>query len=419
MRREAGFALGLVLGLAILIGMGMVQRRADLLPSSDFAGIWAGGRAVVIGADPYDPSSWRSTTEHLGTQRPDTPVYGYPPNVALALAPLGLFPLDVAALVWMLSGISLAIIGVRALLRRHPCGPFAEGLFGLALLGSQPALTAFMLGQWSFHLTGALALAAAWHERSPWRSLAAATLGALAKPHLFVFALPALARRRTAIAGVLIAVIMLAATIAYPHWVTSWSTYVAPVRLPDPPRNPTLLGLAGELAGAAAVPVAALATAAAAGLVLARHGSLPAWLAVSILAAPYAWSYDHLLLLVPLALTAGSAPPRRGLLVAATGVIILVGLGPLMYFLAVVRGRETASGIVALAIFVLVLGSERARARATADGGGTDQSGDAPLTLVLATVAPACRRSVRMTSARKDTGTRALRSSVLRANATT
>lgn len=364
-RGEVGFALGLVLGAAILVGTGMVQRRAELLPVSDFGGIWAGARAIVVGADPYDPSTWAKTTERLGTQRPDTAVYGYPPHVALALVPLAMLPHDVAGAIWTASGIALAVIGLGALVRRGRIGPFASALLGMALLGSQPALTAFMVSQWSFHLTGALALAAAWRSDRPRLGLTAVTVAALAKPQLFAFALPAIARRpmALALAAVGALAVVAVATMVYPHWVSAWTTAVAPVRISDPPRSATLLGLSGELFGRTAVPVWLIAVATLAGVAHVSGAGLAAWLTLSVVAAPYGWSYDHLVLLVPIALVLGGSERARRPLYAGAAVVILLALAPATYAVAVMRGRETLSAVIPLAVlaFVLVASADRDR----------------------------------------------------------
>lgn len=359
MRREAPFALGLILGALVLAGMGMVGSRAALLPQSDLAGIWAGPRAILTGADPYDPLTWRSTTERLGIQRPDTRVYGYPPHLAVALLPLGSLDLEAAAVFWTLSGLVLAAAGVRQLLRAFDIGPFGELLTGTALLASQPALTAFMVSQWSFHLTGALALAVAWLRRHPRAAVSIATAATLVKPQLWLFALPRIARRRRAFGAavlVIVAVIGLVAVLR-PGWVAAWLAYVVPARVPDPPMSPTLLGLAGEFAPHAAMPVAIAMTAIATWLVVASGAGLPGWLTLSVLAAPYAWSYDHLLLLVPVVVAAAAALPPWRTRVVAVGVAVLVGIAPFTYALAITRGRESASVAIPLAIFALVLAS--------------------------------------------------------------
>src|SRR5205823_14468685 len=87
---------------------------------TDFSGFWAGGRALVLGADPHDPTTWTATVARMGTQPPDTPVYGYPMWVALAFVPLALFPLEFAGWLLTLTTFALPIAAGRALLRSYP-----------------------------------------------------------------------------------------------------------------------------------------------------------------------------------------------------------------------------------------------------------------------------------------------------------
>ena len=107
----AAFALG------ALAAFGALQRRLELIGNDDLSRIWAGPRALLTGADPYDPATWAATAHALGTLPPDTPVYIYPPWVALVLVPLALLPLNVASLTWLVASVVAGITGLRFLLR--------------------------------------------------------------------------------------------------------------------------------------------------------------------------------------------------------------------------------------------------------------------------------------------------------------
>ena len=96
-RADLAFFAALVAGLLFVAFLGPLDRRLELVHDNDFSGFWAGARALVTGRDPYDAATWMGTTVALGTQAPDTAVYGYPPWVALALTPLALLPLEAAA----------------------------------------------------------------------------------------------------------------------------------------------------------------------------------------------------------------------------------------------------------------------------------------------------------------------------------
>lgn len=363
---DPAFALGLALGVVVVLVSGAFERRAEVLATTDFSGIWAGARALVVGADPYGPATWRATTAALGTQPPDTPVYGYPPWVALALVPLALLPFDVAAGLWAVGGLAAALVGMAMLFRAYPCPAYARVLVVFALLAAQPALTALIVGQWSFLLVGAMAAAVAGLRSGRVVVASAASLAMLAKPHLFLLAAPALAlrdRRIGLIAGPVGAGIVLVAWSALPHWLAAWDRYVRPVRVADPPRAATLAALLSDVVGPAGVPLAAAVVVLAAAVVLLRFGpssdaTLAAAFPLSLAAAPYAWSYDSLLLLIPLVLAISALSPERparALVLTVTGVTLLVLVAPALYAVAVARGRETSAALIPLAMLVALL----------------------------------------------------------------
>ena len=356
---------GVAGGLLFTFAIGAFEQRAALVHGTDFSGYWAGGRALLLGADPYDAARWRDTVAAMGTQPPDTLVYGYTPWVAIAMAPLALLPLEVAAALWAVLGLVAASVGVAVLLRVCPCPAPARAAIGFLVAGSQPAQTAVIVGQWSPLLTGMTALAAAAIVSGRPRRAVAPLLAALAKPQLFLLTVPALLWRRWRAAATFAAlalVIVIVATILMPDWYAAWTTYVPGQRLTDPPRAAVLGALLAELLGPSGALAAYAVLAACALAVAVRFGAtstaaLASWLALSAVAAPYSWSYDWLLLVVPLVLgvsALAAAYPMRARLLALAGLALLTLVASLAYAIAITRGRETYSAIVPLAMFVTI-----------------------------------------------------------------
>lgn len=364
--RELPFALGIALAFAVLFLFGFAERRAEILRLGDFSGFWAGGRAMTLGLDPYDARTWLATTEQLGTQKPDTAVYGYPPHVALALLPLALLPLEIAAAVWAIVGMVIAAFGVRALLRTAlPDAPVAHTLAGLALFGSQPAITSFVIGQWTFLLVGSVAFAATAALRG--RAVAGLAIAPLfAKPQLALTAPIALLlglpgrRTRTVVLMATVAVALaVAGWLAAPGWLEAWLTAVPGRRVDALPRNATTFGAAADLFGSAGIGLAALVVVIGA-VALRRLAGRPAaalagTLAYGHVVAPYSWAYDQLLLLVPAIAAAAALPVRLGAALVIGVAALLVFVSPLFYALAVSRGRESLSGIVPVAVFTVLV----------------------------------------------------------------
>jgi hypothetical protein len=383
---EAPYAIGLLIGATLLVWSGYLDRSAGVVRGNDFAGFWAGARAIVEGYDPFRVADWPALAEALGGQRPDTPVYGYPGWVAVALVPFGLMPLATASALWTFGGLAIAAAAVRMLLRMAiPELPIVHTLVGVTLLASQSARTAVILGQWTFILVAALSVAAMLAGRRP----VAAGLGAialLAKPHLFLLAYPALifhafrlGRGWLYATALLIGALALiaASLIVLPGWPSMWLSVVPGHRLLDPPQTTTIPALLSGLLG----PAGGVLTAVIGGICLVvaalfRPGSrtgLGIWISLSLIVAPYQWSYDHLLLLPAIVLVASgieAASRRRAVLTASTACSILLVLGTLLAAQAASSGTETLAAVTpALTLAVLVIGAWPLRDRVPRLGG--------------------------------------------------
>ncbi len=367
-----GYLCGLGAGLAGLMVFGFVDLWLDrYLLSNDFSGIWAGPRALLQGHDPYEAATWPAVAAELQGQRPLTAVYGYPGYIAIALAPLALLPLPIAAVAWTVGGVGLAALGLGVLLRRTiPGMPPLHGLFGVTLLLSQPGFTSFYNGQWSFLMVAATAgLALSLRDRAVSTAAALAAL-LVAKPHLFAVAIVPLGRAaiaRGAAAAIAIALcaglaLVAVSLIIMPGWPGAFAAHAAAPRLASS-RVTTLPVAAGDLAGPLGG-VVALAAIGLAVLAASRFSSkgdahTAAWLAASFLAAPYSWSYDQLVLLVPLAIASGIAARRRkslGLFVGAIGCALLLVGGLLLHGLAAERREsESYNAFAGAAVVAIVL----------------------------------------------------------------
>lgn len=367
---DRSFFAALLAGLVVVVTLGPLERRIELAHINDFSGVWAGARAVLGGIDPY-AAGWPDHARALDAQIPNTEVFGYMPWVLLALLPFGAITLEPAGWLWMVVSLAAGAFGVRALLRAFiPGRPGLHAAAAGALLLSQPAVHSLVLGQWSFVLLGATAAAVtALRSRGDARAAAAAVW--LAKPQLFLLAGPGLIRealargghgRRTlAIAVSTSAVTVLLGWLLFPQWLGAFVTHVAPVRLErSASLSSALADLLGPAGGVAAV-VAVIGMAAAAFAFRAgTDEALAVWLALSVAAAPYLWSYDHLLLLAPLVIATGVLERRdrraAGRLFIA-GVAVLVLVSTALYGLAVARHRESFSAVVPLLFYVAIVRS--------------------------------------------------------------
>lgn len=115
------------------------------------------------------------------------------------------------------------------------------------------------------------------------------------------------------------------AWLAFPDWVPGFLTYIVPMRTSDPPRSVTLATPLAELLGPGglwlALPIIALVLAIALQFRPSSDAWLPVWFAASVALTTYGWSYDHIVLIVPLVLAVGTARtrPRRALTIGLLG----------------------------------------------------------------------------------------------------
>ncbi len=367
-QRVADLALvsGLALGLVMLAVFGFFDLRDRLVDRNDFTYTWAGARTIVDGGSPYEGADWLRTVERYSTTPPHEMVFGYPPWIALAAVPFAVLPVPIASGLWTFGGMAAAALALRVLLRSlAPDPPLVHFLSGLALFASQPGSANVWSGQWTFILLAVLATTvAAIRERG--RMALLATFLLTTKPQLVAFAFPAFARvalarwgpRYLALAAVPPAIAIAIGWLAFPGWLEAWRTKLFEQRLAVQPPTTLANGL-GDLIG----PVGAVI---AAGLVLALVGAglaftprgdafLAVWLAISATTPIYSWSYDHLLLIVPLVITTavvGRRSRRAGATFAAVAFGAFLIVPVLLYMIADARQNESFNIFVPLAVAV-------------------------------------------------------------------
>jgi len=344
--------------------------RARTLGEDDFATIWTGPRAFLLGLDPYNPETWRDIAVQIGTAHiPDNAVYVYPPWVTIALVPFALLSSRLAGIVWTVLGMTAAVVAVRALLRAYlPDAGWAHGVVGLLLMISAPAAVTFLTGQWTFIFIAALVamLLLLRANRPVPAGLLAVTM--LVKPPLFVFAAAGLAVRAlwpgspnpaSGRTFVLVAIGAGIATIAVswlilPSWWPAWLEHVAAVQVTIVPV--TILTLFSQLFGPnggwLAPPVLLAMVFAALQFDPRGDAWLPVWFGLSIAGVVYSNTYDLLLLIIPIVLAAGALTSRRRrMLVVLTGAVLLLVV---MWYLHTIYVRGYAAG-VALLMFVIIV----------------------------------------------------------------
>ncbi len=364
-RADIAYLIALFAGTLFIVFLGPLERRLELVHMNDFSGVWSGGRSLLAGVDPYDPARYPAAAIALGTKTPDALVYDYLPWVAFAITPLAALPLEVAAWIWMIASMACAALALRGLLRAFvPGRPAVHGALGLALFVGQPSFHTLVLGQWALLLMSALAAVTLALRAGRLRRAAAAALAFLAKPQLFVWSALGLAlhawqderRRRFVLYAVVAgAVVVLVSSAAIGDWLGAW---LADVPARRTARSAVLPSALGQLLGTPGRVLAYALIAAGVGVATrfrpSGDAALAVWLALSAAGALYSWSYDQVLLFVPLVIACGVLARRSEKAArrfALAGALWLLLVSPVLYAIAVLRHDETFSVVTPLALF--------------------------------------------------------------------
>jgi hypothetical protein len=311
---------------------------------SDFVNVWAAGRLALAGhaAAAYDWPAHK-LVEESAVGHPFDGYFGwhYPPTFLLVAAALSLLPYAAAYVVWLFATFPAYVAAIRAIIGDR---------VGYLLAAAFPAvLSNFIVGQNGFLTAGLIGGALVLIERRP--LLAGVLLGLLTyKPHLgllFPIALIAGGYWRTFVSAGIVALLMaLAAWAAF--GAESWQAFFGNIGhtsqaflsdgWADWSKLQTAFGLTRMLGGSETLAwsvqaaVALLAAAAIAALWRSRVAfeiKAAALGAGAMLATPYLYTYDLVVLAVPLAflLRLGRARgflPREMAGIGLAGLLILI-----------------------------------------------------------------------------------------------
>jgi len=368
-RADLAYFTAIAFGLLFVILGGPLGRRLEMVHFNDFSGVWSGPSTYLLGVSPWDPARYSDVAISLGTKTPDALVYDYMPWVMFGMLPFALVPLEIAGWAWMILSMTAATFALRGLLRAYLPGTApAHFALGLALFIGQPGFHAVVLGQWSLMLmSGVAAVILALRAGRP--GLAAIpSLLFLAKPQLFVFTVLGLAygalrrpvfRRYVLIAGAVGLVVVIVSWLAVGDWLSAWLADIPGRRTL---RSAVLQSALNELIGPTGRVIAAVLILAGAWIASrfepGSDASLAAWTSLSSAGAIYSWSYDQVLLFVPIVITAGilaRTSTRAAVRFAVAWALVLLIVSPIFYAIGVARHDETFSCLVPDAAFVVIV----------------------------------------------------------------
>ena len=370
----------LLLSLAsYALAVRMVYSVGYLTNGTDFSSFWMAGKLILQGKSPYDIVAWGEGFHQFELGFLLTPVFLYPLPLALLLAPLGMLPFHSAYIVWVMLSQLMIIVSLAILLTLE-INPrrklFIIPLF-IEIVLFRPTILTLIQGQLSGLFLFALVWIAFFWQKGKW-FWGGILLGLLAlKPNLgfMVIVLVAfwllLNKNWTALYGTLVSgIFLLIAGLMYnPAWVMQY-LHIGNTKLAETfGGSPTVWGMGALISHNRAV--ATLIFGSLAGIVilfgffrtlLHSHTTLrpvsvlALAVSVTLLVTPYTWTYDQLLLTLPLT-TVILAMDRSGVRFPLTASIFL-GIDVfvvLLLFFDVMLQVEILNVLVPLVIFCLCL----------------------------------------------------------------
>lgn len=329
-----------IAGLLILlaaVSVSTVLWRNTVLPVSDFTSFWIAGHSLLGHRNPYDARHAQEAERAMGLTQGRPFVMRNPPWVLWITLPLGMLTYRSAWLLWTVFLIFLVAYSARMLWAIYDSSGRQRATPLLLSFFFAPTLACLSVGQTApivlFGLTLFLYLDS---QHEFWAGFA--LIAAAVKPHLaflfwLILALWSLQHRKwKRIAGAIssIALAMAVAVMLDSQVMRQYRTMLTAESL-DTQFIPTLGGILRQFLGPAWLQVFPATLGIAGSLVYyfrrrqtwSWKQSLPGLLLVSMLATPYAWLIDEVVLLIALiAAAAGIRQNRLGVQITVLFVIV-------------------------------------------------------------------------------------------------
>lgn len=370
--------------LVFWVNYSTLANGSGRMVNQDFMSLWAGGKAIATGVNPYDIAVWRPLRASYGSRLLHDTIAPFPMWTLIFFVPFSFLTVRAAAALWItICEVSL-IAGIFILARYLGWKDRAPFMLLLGTIIFRPLIPTLTEGQLSPVLLLLLVATYILYHRG--HCFAAGFLLALqiVKPNLALFLILTagwifLTRRDWgALAGLVAGglVLLVASWIALPGWLFQYFETAEKTRATH--RMPTLWGLTHVMGGAQLWPASAVT----AGVILFAGLLYFIWkqrredwrisFNLAVIAAtfltPYAWNYEQLILILPntVALRWGLASRRGSGWVWWTGWWLVGPVMSWLFFLyALQRGLDVISGfipVLSLGYLVLAwLASERTK----------------------------------------------------------
>ena len=342
---------------------------------TDFMEIYLGGRTLLEGGDLYNPVEWEKFHQKYAKSYLNNPIFIYPLPAAFVFAPFALFSVQMGAAVWLLVNEVLLIVLISYTIRHTKMRSNMPSFLSMALIIGVylPTILVIGSGQYSaFMLILILSVYLFLKADIDWAAgFCFALLCNRPNPILLVFPMllvwAIFNRRYQFIWSSLLSGLALLALSLWisPDWINTWLYFT----IGDSGKinsygltSQTLRGLMFDLGSGLSYSIQvallwgiSLLTILIAALVVIRKRDfrldtlMALAVTISLCISPYAWNYDHMILLFPMLfiLLRGENGSQKNRLLAWIGVIFVYMLLPY-----VIRYIEMIQYIFTLTIIV-------------------------------------------------------------------
>lgn len=311
--------------LVAVLATGMVAfltaHSQDWMVNRDWFTFWAGGRGLLNSINIYDPKAWSQITLDHGSTWLPNPIFIYPPPTAVLFAPFSALSLQISSVLWVWLSLIFVLTSVFVIVRTQECPQWARlaPFWALAVVLYLPLVVSLFMGQVSSLVLLLVVLGSTLWKQEKWFAGGFVLGFAAIKPQPVLLFIPAIAlwlilsRRWKALLGL---VLSLAADVCFsyllfPSFLTDWSSAAANKVGGVMERMPTLWGLGLELfdgspAGFWISGSLVLLTLLIVIFLAYRSRDwdpvtvASMFIIPSVLVSPYLWSYDHIVLILPL-----------------------------------------------------------------------------------------------------------------------
>jgi hypothetical protein len=347
--------------------------------SYDYFTFWLAGRMLTQGGNPYSPDQWVAGHAQFDITWIPNQVYVYPLPLAFFFAPLGLIPLHQSYILWVTlsQGMILASLFLLCVPLRERNARFLFLPLGAGMLLFRPTTLALVTGQLSACLLFLLACTYVLWTKGKWEWGGLILSALMLKPNLGAPLLLMLAawlfarkKRRALLALFLSGLFLLGlGMLKDPAWPLDYIGIGSTKLIHDFGFSPTVWGLASLAchyekpctlaAGGAGAALLALPVL---WLLVRRRGNMAPLAALSLattvtlLVTPYTWTYDQLMLLLPIAaVTFSLGRRRRGFIPAALFFLSLDLLAVFLLVVNTVLDKEILNIVIPLVVLGMVI----------------------------------------------------------------